>query len=258
MSILICEILDQGIVFAADRNLTVNDKYQDEGVKIIRWPHRRALLGCVGLVSVGDRSVYEWLYDFISDHSDFTDPAEVAHKLRGGLQNLFAAVNPPKLTIVEFATFGHKDGHIVPEFWHVTNAQGFDEVKGEYLPAGSSFKASEEICGHHLSGIPPAELRTKLKEWAEQHRPFWFHQGYKLGIFNTLKAAVREATRVVQTARLMQTPTTLEDWEQHAKMSVLIYGAYFEALFPPGQRYVGGGADVLSIPWPDQDSSQTA
>jgi hypothetical protein len=42
----------------------------------------------------------------------------------------------------------------------------------------------------------------------------------------------------------------LRDWERHAKMQVLTYGAYFEAFGAPGQRYVGGGADTLSMPWP--------
>jgi hypothetical protein len=35
-------------------------------------------------------------------------------------------------------------------------------------------------------------------------------------------------------------------------MWVLMYGALFEAFGVPGERYVGGGADVLSIPWPSE------
>jgi len=33
-------------------------------------------------------------------------------------------------------------------------------------------------------------------------------------------------------------------------MSILTYGAYFEAYRGVGEQYVGGGADVVSIPWP--------
>jgi hypothetical protein len=43
----------------------------------------------------------------------------------------------------------------------------------------------------------------------------------------------------------------LEEWSRHTKMQVLIYGAYYEAFHPPGAQYVGGGADVLTVPWPD-------
>ena len=38
-------------------------------------------------------------------------------------------------------------------------------------------------------------------------------------------------------------------------MSVLTYGAYFEAYKGPGEQYVGGGADVVSLAWPESPST---
>src|ERR1700686_3196014 len=82
MSILIIEILPQGIVFAADRFLTVERENralgeitvaqgQDVGCKILKWPHNRALIGAVGRCSIENRSLYDSLYDFIGDHATF-------------------------------------------------------------------------------------------------------------------------------------------------------------------------------------------
>jgi hypothetical protein len=34
-------------------------------------------------------------------------------------------------------------------------------------------------------------------------------------------------------------------------MSVLMYGAYFQAYQKPYEQYVGGGVDTVSIPWPE-------
>jgi hypothetical protein len=72
-----------------------------------------------------------------------------------------------------------------------------------------------------------------------------------LAVFNTVSSAVKQAFAVLQRSGHLPPPQNLDDWERHARMWVLIYGAYFEAFGAPGQRYVGGGADVLSIPWPD-------
>jgi hypothetical protein len=46
-------------------------------------------------------------------------------------------------------------------------------------------------------------------------------------------------------------PNTLEDWARHARLSILGYGAYFAAFYEPFEQYVGGGADVVSAPWPE-------
>ena len=43
----------------------------------------------------------------------------------------------------------------------------------------------------------------------------------------------------------------IEEWVPFMKLSVLGYGAYFEAFYPPGKQLVGGGVDVEHIAWPD-------
>jgi hypothetical protein len=253
MSIFVSEVLADGIVFAADKNITLtrsgSSTVQDSGSKILRWPKRKALLGYVGCAQIGNQTMHDWLYDFIGAHIDFTEPEAVANDMRDRLQNEIGGAGS-RGTIVQFATFVRRKGHIVPEFWHVTNIHGLAE-NGEYLPASDAFGATERLLGVHLNQATPQNIRTVLRQCAEEFNPFWFHQGINLTVFNTLSGAVKQAFAALQKSGHLSPPQSLADWERHARMWVLIYGAYFEAFGEPGQRYVGGGADVLSIPWPD-------
>lgn len=162
-----------------------------------------------------------------------------------------SVVPAPQKVSFQFATFVRREGHIIPEFWHITNIPDL-AADGEYLPATETFMASERLLGVHLKGhATPKDIRTVLRNFAEASNPFWFHQGLNLAVFNTVSTAVKQAFAVLQGAGRLPRPQNLADWERHARMWVLIYGAYFEAFGAPGQRYVGGGADVLSIPWPE-------
>jgi hypothetical protein len=260
MSIFVAEMLPDGIVFAADKNLTLPfvDRtgtalggVQELGSKVLRWPRSTGLLGYVGLAEVGNQSMYDWLYDFIGDHIGFTDPAPVAASLRDRLQ-LQLGPNA-EATIVQFAAYAIRDGCIIPEYWSITNVPGQDD-DGNYLPPSATFTASERLLGVHLKdqGVKnPNGVRNYLRMRAEGFIPFWFHQGNNLHVFNTLEEAARLALRATRTKGLHQPPSSLAEWEQYAMFWVLTYGAYFDSFGGPGERFVGGGADVLSIPWPD-------
>jgi hypothetical protein len=258
MSIFVGEVLADGIVFAADKNVTLTkfDGYgnvvstvQDLGSKILRWPKHKALLGYVGCAQIGSQTMHDWLYDFMGEHIDFTEPAVVANDLRDRLQRSIGGPDSPE-SIVQFATFAEREGHVVPEFWHITNIHGLTTTG--YQHPSETFVASERLLGFHLKDakIAPATIRDYLGDRALQFAPFWFHQGIDLIVFNTLSEAARQAFALLQQHGSLQRPGTLDEWERYARMWVLIYGAYFEAFSAPGEKYVGGGADVLSIPWP--------
>ena len=251
-------MLADGFVFAADKNVTITkldghgngvSTVQDLGSKILRWPRRKALVGYVGCAQVGGQTMYDWLYDFMGEHIAFTEPAAVANDMRDRLQRELGGPGATR-SIVEFATFARKEGHVVPEFWHITNVHGL--LATGYQPASDTFIAAEQLLGVHLKNeqISPANIRDYLRSCASQFRPFWFHQGFGLPVFNTVSEAARQAFVLLQQSGQLSPPQTLDDWERHARMWVLNYGAYFEAFGAPGEKYVGGGADVLSIPWP--------
>ena len=82
---------------------------------------------------------------------------------------------------------------------------------------------------------------------------FSFRQGYDLAAFGTLDYAVRSAVYSIvhgHPLKIHPVPKDLGEWRKHMRMSVLAYGAYFEAFYPPFEQYVGGGADVVAVPWP--------
>ena len=80
--------------------------------------------------------------------------------------------------------------------------------------------------------------------------PFWFHQGFDLLTFNVLHASLKLAFKsLIQDHPKHKLPKTLDEWEKHAKMQILMYGSYFESFHQSDELYVGGGADILSIEW---------
>jgi hypothetical protein len=237
-------------VMAADRNVTLWNGNallgQESGTKILAWPRRKALVGAVGRGAIGDVRIGEWLYNFIGDHIDFTSAVAVANDMRDRLQSELSGEDIESL-IIMFLAFGNRDGHTVPECWHITNVHGVSSAG--YDPPTDTFAASERI-QFHLPTVAPGHLREMLRTLANQHAPFWFHQGMDLAVFNTLSEGIKVSFRALHAANKLSPPQTLQDWERHAKMWVLMYGSYFEAFSSPNERYVGGGADVLSIPWP--------
>ena len=66
MSILLVEVVPQGLVFGADRNVTFTKQRmtesgnitieihgQNQRSKVLRWPNRKALVGYVGAAEIG-------------------------------------------------------------------------------------------------------------------------------------------------------------------------------------------------------------
>jgi hypothetical protein len=87
---------------------------------------------------------------------------------------------------------------------------------------------------------------------AKQFKPFWFHQGIDLFTFNVLEESIKSSFRLLcEKHPHHDIPTTLEEWSKHVRMQVLMYAAYYEAFKSSDQQYVGGGADVMSLPWPE-------
>src|ERR1017187_2785015 len=128
----------------------------------------------------------------MGDHISFVDPSTVANDLRDRLQAEIGGPNQAA-SIVQFATCARREGHIVPEYWHITNVHGLDQ-RGDYLPASANFIAEEQLFKANPNGTPaPSDIRNLLRLAATNFRPMWFHQGTDLAIFNTCSEAVRQA-----------------------------------------------------------------
>lgn len=260
MSILLVEIVPQGILFGADRNITVTRRDagslveirgQSQRRKVLRWPRNRALLGYVGAAEIGGQPADEWLYDFIGDNLSFSSFGDLAENLRARVEaqrRKDENAEAPDPLIIHLGGFEERVGAQVPVVWYIRNAfdlgpQGYQEVR-------KTFECSEEFWDY-FPDVAPAGIRAALKQMAERYEPFWFHQGFDLGTFNTLETYLRAAFRLLcENHPGHAFPATLDDWKRQVRMSILTYGAYFEAYRGVGEQYVGGGADVVSIPWP--------
>ena len=125
MSILLIEVVPQGIIFGADRNITrmvsregqsVEYLGQSQRTKVLRWPKRKALVGYVGAGQIGEEPTDEWLYEFIGDNPNFTSIATLAESLRSQVEkqrSLDEGDGKAKLLIIMLAGFEKRDGACV-------------------------------------------------------------------------------------------------------------------------------------------------
>lgn len=265
MSILGLELLPEGIVMGADRNVSVYDAQpltpnqeqiyiaQHERTKVIKWPNGKAIIGYVGVAKIGELYTDEWLYEFIGRNFEFASFAEVSELLRAEVQQALAGRDPRPL-IIHLAGFEVRQGIPVPVVWFIRNYDRVDAVKG-YVGISKEFKASEEFWAHSdivARKVSPSNVRDWLREVLRIQRPFWFHHGTDLTSFNVLDKFSYIAQGYLYQLGVQREPQTLKDRETSLKMRLLTVGAYYEAFSPPGRRVVGGGADCVSLPWPSE------
>jgi len=269
MSILVVEVLPQGIIFGADRNITITKKRivnqgstfikyqgQSQRQKVLRWPNRKALVGYVGVAEIGGIPIDEWLYDFIGDNLNFSSFKDLSESLCSKVEaqrRIDEGINEPEMLIIHLGGFEEKNKILVPSIYFIRNTYKLAE-DGTYEDIRKEFQNSEELWSDSYFGskIPPEKIRTYLEKVASEYKPFWFHQGIDLLTFNTIESFQKIAFKFLcESSAVHPFPKTLLDWEKQVKMSILTYSAYFQAYKGPSEQFVGGGVDTVSLPWPD-------
>lgn len=256
---MVVQLVREGLLFGADRNVTtivrqgdVIASGQSQSPKVLKWPNHEMIVGYVGRGSVDGRSTDEWLYGFIGRNLD-SDPETAAHDLKSRLEFDLRDDVDAQPMILHLGGFTEDAGQWKPQVWFVRNVRGLNEL-GQPINIAAEFDISEEIDSPtYFEGMKGDEIRARTGEMARAWTPFWFHQGYDLGTFNTLDHVLRAGMRaIVEThpGKPHEFPASLRDWSQHLRMAILTYGAYFAAFYPPFEQYVGGGADVVCAQWP--------
>lgn len=260
MSILVVEVLSEGIIFGADRNITYTDVNGSttQGTsrsKVFKWPAERFLFGFVGAATVGGLPMDEWLDSIKDEFASKTSLEEIAQKIHQKIQLQRAedeGINPAKGLIIHLGGFERRNDIWLPFVWHISNA--YKLGKFGYLPDfRKTFVCSEAFWNWAKPyEIDPSEVRRILRVMEKQFNPCWFHQGIDLCTFNALESAIKSTFKLLcQQHPEHEIPTTIEEWAKHIRMQILMYGAYFEAFRPEGQRYVGGSGDIVFTPWPE-------
>lgn len=186
MSIMAVRVVGEGILFATDRNVTIelpgaspSSIGQSQRPKVLKWPNREVIVGFVGLARIDDQPTDLWLYDFIGEHLDVAESVgELATALKVHLDGTFRHRDPSKaegLTL-HLGGFVWRDGQWVTEVWFIRNSHGLDEA-GRYINVTNEFDVSEELStpGRFI-GMTGNEIRTQVRGMANRGEPFWFHQ----------------------------------------------------------------------------------
>jgi hypothetical protein len=256
MSFLIVEITSKGMIFGADKNVTTTytDGTSDQNTKtekVLKWPNGKALVGFVGQGQIGNLSTKSWIEKFITDNPTFSSLEQISLKLKDEVEKQRRkdeGASKAKVLIIHLGGFEKSVGIEIPKIYYITNSYGLD--KYSYIDFRKEFKCTEELW-KYFPGINTAEdLKTALTKMEENLDPFWFHQGLDLLTFNVFHVSLKFAFKnLINNHPKHKLPTSLQEWEKHAKMQILMYGAYFESFHPANELYVGGGADIVSIEW---------
>ncbi|MCD4670967.1 MAG: hypothetical protein K8S14_11040 [Actinomycetia bacterium] len=257
MSILVTELVSTGIIFGSDKNITYTDHHTgktsqpEQRTKILHWPTSSILFGAVGGANLDGLPFVEWLKKIENELPPEFSVKDVAIFLHSKVQNSWNSRfkdEKPEGLIIHLAGFSSSSGVWLPEVWHIANVEGI----GKFGYTGFSNKFyCKEAFQSELEDIHFSELRRYLRVCEKNLKPFWFHQGFDYPAFNAMQEALKASFRYLCLNHpSFEMPTTLEEWEKHVKLQVLLYCSYFDAFHDIGNRFVGGGADVLSIPWP--------
>jgi hypothetical protein len=290
MTILIVRIVPEGIIFGADRNVTEERTEfssgktihhifgQNQRQKVLRWPNRQALIGYAGVGTIGGLPTDEWLYDFIGEHISFSCFEDLAHQLKDAVQEQRKKDEgdmDPDVLIIHLAGFEKRNSTWIPVIWYIRNS--YSLVNGYYGDRRKEFACDEVLLGEIValekSQMEPqlqnkskketeekikAELLTKpekiiniIKKCVDYNQPLGFQQGLDLPTFNTFDTFMKRAISFINIIHPeYSVPETLEEWEKVVKFSILTYEAFFQTYNNPGEQYVGGGADIVTLKWP--------
>lgn len=255
MSLLIFELTHLGMLFGADRSISIDGSTEkgDEMTKVFKWPDDRAILGFVGEAEVNGVDMDRWLAGFMARNSNFYNLQALAENLREEIELAINAEHSDTipLHIFHIGGFEELDGRHVPKCFFVTNVYGIDE-KGFYRDKKLEVKCTEELWDNYFKNQNLDSVIQYLKARDEDANPFWLHQSYDLLTFNIWYSSFLRAMDLLYLHKKGNhpKPKTLPEWEERIRLQILMYDSYFKSFYPATYRPVGGDPDVVSLKWP--------
>jgi hypothetical protein len=262
VSILLVQLTHPGILFGADRNITVQRTIQAGQVsvivsgqtqrpKVLKWPNHEVIVGYVGQAELEGEMTDTWLYAFIGRNLAFADLHSLAATLQGELNAIAQAGGMDQPLIIHLGGFDLVGGEWTPRIYFIRNTTALTP-EGAYV-FGQHFDCTEELASPTYFG---GKSGNEIQQHVAQHY-FSFRQGYDLAAFGVIEAKLREAMVTLIYAHPTQAhpvPLDLDEWTKHVRFAVETYGTYFESFYAPFEQYVGGGSDVVWAKWPSTPS----
>lgn len=196
----------------------------------------------------------QYIVDVIESHEPGKNLDQIAEALRDEIQEQrkqddLGREDGPRDQIISLAGFKQRDDITVPEVYYISNCWTLD--RGEYKQVTSDFGCSDEVrIKFDAAKIPAAKIRDCLAKMAQRNSPFGFQHSVGLEDFVIIDQSLKATLDVLAKRNNLPHPANLEQWTSQARMSVLVYSAFWQRFYPSNNQLVGGGADVLSLPWP--------
>lgn len=255
MTLLLTEIGDKGVVFAADRNLTWYDESTGQigGLafrrrKILGIEHLSGAIGYFGNAHVGRAKTLmdEWLESFIIKSADCADLEEFAHRLRDALQSELTQEQSTRGLGLHMAAMEEHEDLMLPTFWYVSNIKG---MKGPlYTGVRDYFRASEHFLRRDVRFVKPA----MLDEYLATHGARVYRNGtlplyvvaarHIYSLFRTTWA-LREKWKMEE----FRPPQNLAERAELARSHIDITTEIYERFSSAVARPIGGGVDIITI-----------
>ncbi|HIA54815.1 MAG TPA: hypothetical protein EYN91_22475 [Candidatus Melainabacteria bacterium] len=253
MSAILIRIFASGIVFGADKNVTVDDVCDGSvtTAKICKSKDGKILIGNIGAAKLGGAWALEEIKEIVDSHQG-SPLSTIAKEVRSGVyhQRLEDDKNK-KITpqIVNIAGYEERDNVLVPECWYISNCYELDK-DAVYRDYREEFGCSDEVrIKTEEKGIKASVLRERLLG-VSGGGYIGFQHSIDLAKFNDLIHFSKTAIENLPKSDPEFIPVTLEDQAKFVDLSLQMFSSYFKTYYPANQQFVGGGIDIGTLPWP--------
>lgn len=263
MTLLVNFYTSKGIVFAADRAITVRKpgglerwekgSKQRKVHKVTQLGLTGGVVGFFGLAVVDAEPMDSWLRRTLDAWPGSRTVADLGVYLRNELNR---CVDPGQRTAnasgFHIGSFESRDGAVVPVMQYISNINKLTE--GRYSDF-RTYVTDEHFPRHpNPSSTPqcqPAGLREYLRLFAKEHAmPWWFRNG-DLPFAGRAWAGVEAAILAITTSQSeFAVPDTLDHWSALARAVLRLAGDLYPVLVNSGVPSIEGPFDVVQIPWP--------
>jgi hypothetical protein len=243
---------DQGIVFAADRNLSQSGKVTDTRRKVLGIEYLDAAIGYFGTAEVGPKreKTDKWLQDFIDRHSDCKALKDFVNQLKEDLEAAGLTPDQQEMGLgLHLAGYTELANHRLPDFWLVLN---YPAKHGLAYPKGQeNFGASEDFWRRDVQHLQPSDgpdcLNKRLRD-----DPVLHFNGY-LNPYIVVEAHIRSLFQAIWAMSKQggleefKPPATLQDYVSLYLFRIELTVDFYDFFSSSHARPIGGGVDVITI-----------
>lgn len=219
MSLLVANVVPEGLIFAADRNLSNPDGcVVGTAPKVLKWHDPALLVGYVGEALVAGEPMHEWLHRFLEQNAT-NDLRTLATRLADDLELGFAGLpESARGTIVHVGAFEQTDDGPLPAIWYIRDAEiqsdGSIKHKARFEPR-DELKQDPASGDAYFGDATGEEIRAHLRSAQTPHPWAGYRQSFDLAVFGELD---RSLWRFAALQERHRPPTVIEEWEPFMKL----------------------------------------